>query len=186
MRTGFAISSFSPAPHAARMALDRLSALTDCVENHGRGLPPPRRYRRARDLRPPVNGPCAVARRERREPARTGPARERRGDGRVVALAAGVGAPVVVHPGYYAWPRDRKRAEQQFRQSLTEPPRGSGGPLGHVLTSRTWGTGSTSCSKPRTSPPLLTARGSHSTSGTRTRTTRCRIPRGAHQPLPPP
>ncbi len=36
------------------------------------------------------------------------------------AIAAEVGAEVVVHPGYFAWPEERAPAEQQLTRSLTE------------------------------------------------------------------
>jgi sugar phosphate isomerase/epimerase len=36
------------------------------------------------------------------------------------AIAAEVGASVVVHPGYFAWPEERQNAEDRLRRSLTE------------------------------------------------------------------
>jgi sugar phosphate isomerase/epimerase len=36
------------------------------------------------------------------------------------AIAAEVDADVVVHPGYFAWPADRDRAQRQFARSLTD------------------------------------------------------------------
>ena len=36
------------------------------------------------------------------------------------AVAAEVGADVVIHPGYYAWSEERERAVGKFRQSLSE------------------------------------------------------------------
>lgn len=38
----------------------------------------------------------------------------------VFAIAAEVNAPVVIHPGYYAWVSERDRAESCLRQSLNE------------------------------------------------------------------
>lgn len=34
--------------------------------------------------------------------------------------AAEIGAPVVLHPGYFAWEQEREQAERQFRKSLVE------------------------------------------------------------------
>ena len=36
------------------------------------------------------------------------------------AVAAEIGAPVVLHPGYFAWENERELADRQFRQSLRE------------------------------------------------------------------
>ena len=36
------------------------------------------------------------------------------------AIAAEIGAPVVVHPGYYAWEQERELADRQFKKSLQE------------------------------------------------------------------
>lgn len=36
------------------------------------------------------------------------------------AVAAEIGAPVVVHPGYHAWEQDREEADRQFKKSLQE------------------------------------------------------------------
>jgi sugar phosphate isomerase/epimerase len=36
------------------------------------------------------------------------------------AIAAEIGAPVVVHPGYYAWEQEREEADRQFKKSLQE------------------------------------------------------------------
>lgn len=36
------------------------------------------------------------------------------------AIAAEIGAPVVIHPGYYAWVQEREHADQQFKKSLYE------------------------------------------------------------------
>lgn len=35
-------------------------------------------------------------------------------------IAAEIGAPVVVHPGYYAWEQEREQADRQFKKSLQE------------------------------------------------------------------
>jgi sugar phosphate isomerase/epimerase len=40
--------------------------------------------------------------------------------GHCFAVAAEVNAPVIIHPGYFAWPVERSRAEQQLRISLAE------------------------------------------------------------------
>jgi len=40
--------------------------------------------------------------------------------GRCFAIAGEVGAGVVVHPGYFAWPQDRLNAEEQLKRSLAE------------------------------------------------------------------
>lgn len=36
------------------------------------------------------------------------------------AVAAAIGAPVVMHPGYFAWEQEREQADRQFRKSLQE------------------------------------------------------------------
>ncbi len=36
------------------------------------------------------------------------------------AVAAEIGAPVVIHPGYYAWNQEKGEADRQFQQSLLE------------------------------------------------------------------
>lgn len=36
------------------------------------------------------------------------------------AIAAEIGAPVVLHPGYFAWVQEREEADRQFRKSLRE------------------------------------------------------------------
>jgi sugar phosphate isomerase/epimerase len=36
------------------------------------------------------------------------------------AVAAEIGAPVVLHPGYYAWENEREQASRQFKKSLKE------------------------------------------------------------------
>jgi sugar phosphate isomerase/epimerase len=120
MRTEFAISSFCLNDTPLEMALDRLSAVTDWVEVMDEGC-----HRledtavlETFDLRYMVHAPSrGVNLASLLEPVR-------RASVEVTAtcfeLAARVGAPVVVHPGYFAWPRDRRRAEQQFRRSLAE------------------------------------------------------------------
>ena len=35
-------------------------------------------------------------------------------------VAAEIGAPVVLHPGYFAWEQEREQADRQFRKSLSE------------------------------------------------------------------
>jgi len=40
--------------------------------------------------------------------------------GHCFEVAAEVNAPVIIHPGYFAWPAERSRAEQQLRTSLAE------------------------------------------------------------------
>ena len=120
MRTGFAISSFCLNDMPLEMALDRLSALTDCVEIMDEGC-----HRledtavlETFDLRYMVHAPSrGVNLASLLEPVRRASVEVTVA---CLALSAEVGAPVVVHPGYFAWPRDRKRAEQQFRQSLAD------------------------------------------------------------------
>ncbi len=36
------------------------------------------------------------------------------------AIATEIGAPVVVHPGYYAWEQEQEQADRQFKKSLGE------------------------------------------------------------------
>lgn len=40
--------------------------------------------------------------------------------GQCLALAAEVNAPVVIHPGYFAWEEDREKARRQVTQSILE------------------------------------------------------------------
>ena len=120
MRTGFAISSFCLNDMSLEMALDRLASVTDWVEVMDEGC-----HRledtvvlESFDLRYTVHAPSrGVNLASLLEPVRRASVEVTVA---CLALSTEVGAPVVVHPGYFAWPRDRKRAEQQFRRSLVE------------------------------------------------------------------
>lgn len=120
MRTGFAISSFCMNDLPLEMALDRLSTVTDCVEIMDEGC-----HRLEKidiletfDLRYAIHAPSrGVNLASLLEPIRRASVEVTVA---CLALAVEVDAPVVVHPGYFAWPRDRKRAEQQFERSLAE------------------------------------------------------------------
>lgn len=120
MRTGFAISSYCLNDLPLDQALDRLSAVTGCVEVMDEGC-----HRledtdilETFDLRYMVHAPSrGVNLASLLEPIRRASVEVTVA---CIALSTEVGAPVVVHPGYFAWPRDRKRAEQQFRRSLSE------------------------------------------------------------------
>jgi sugar phosphate isomerase/epimerase len=120
MRTRFAISSFCLNDLPLEMALDRLSAVTDCVEVMDEGC---HRLEDVSvlelfDLRYAVHAPSrGVNLASLLEPVRRASVEVTVA---CLALAVEVEAPVVIHPGYFAWPRDRKRAEQQFRRSLAE------------------------------------------------------------------
>ncbi len=120
MRTEFAISSFCLNDMPLEMALDQLSKVTDCVEVMDEGC------HRLEDtavlesfnLRYTVHAPSrGVNIASLLEPVRRASVEVTVA---CLALSTEVGAPIVVHPGYFAWPRDRKRAEQRFRRSLTE------------------------------------------------------------------
>ena len=125
MRTGFAISSFCLNDLPLEMALDRLSTVTDSVEIMDEGC---HRLEDAAvletfDLRYAIHAPSrGVNLASLLEPIRRASVEVTVA---CLALAIEVDAPVVVHPGYFAWPRDRKRAEQQFARSL-QPQRAQG------------------------------------------------------------
>lgn len=120
MRTGFAISSFCLNDLPLEMALDRLSAVTDYVEVMDEGC-----HRlediavlETFDLRYAIHAPSrGVNLASLLEPVRRASVEVTIA---CLALAVEVDAPVVVHPGYSAWPRDRKEAEQQFARSLAD------------------------------------------------------------------
>jgi sugar phosphate isomerase/epimerase len=120
MGTEFAVSSYCLNDMPLEMALDRLSTITDCVEVMDEGC---HRLEDTAvlelfDLRYMVHAPSrGVNLASLLEPVRRASVEV---TATCLALSAELGAPVVVHPGYFAWPRDRKRAEQQFRRSLED------------------------------------------------------------------
>lgn len=120
MSTGFAISSFCLNDMPLEMALDQLSAITDCIEVMDEGCHhfDDTTILETFDLRYTVHAPSrGVNLASLLEPVRLASVEVTVA---CLALATVVGAPVVVHPGYFAWPRERRRAEQQFRRSLAE------------------------------------------------------------------
>lgn len=120
MPTAFAISSFCLNDLPLEMALDRLSAVTDYVEVMDEGC-----HRledtavlETFDLRYAIHAPSrGVNLASLLEPIRRASVEV---TVTCLALAVEVDAPVVVHPGYFAWPCDRKKAEQQFARSLAD------------------------------------------------------------------
>lgn len=101
-------------------ALDRLSALTDRIEVMDEGLhfaESPElfgSYSADFSIHAPFHGlniACVF------EPIRTASV------GVITdcfAVAAEIGAPVVLHPGYFAWENERELADRQFKKSLRE------------------------------------------------------------------
>lgn len=120
MRTGFAISSYCLNDTPLESALDQLAPITDCVEIMDEGC-----HRlddtgvlETFDLRYMVHAPSrGVNLASLLEPIRQASVEV---TVNVFGLAAEVGASVVIHPGYFAWPGDRQPAERQFRRSLDE------------------------------------------------------------------
>lgn len=120
MRTGFAISSFCLNDMPLEMALDRLSTVTDCVEVMDEGCHhlEDTALLETFSLRYMIHAPSrGVNIASLLEPIRRASVEVTVA---CMELAAGVHAPVVVHPGYFAWPNDRAKAEQQFRRSLSD------------------------------------------------------------------
>jgi sugar phosphate isomerase/epimerase len=120
VRSGFAVSSYCLNHLPLAAALDRLSEVTDRVEVMDEGC------HRLEDtavletfgLRYAVHAPSrGVNLASLLEPVRRASVEV---TVECLGLATGVGAPVVIHPGYFAWPQERRRAEAQFRRSLGE------------------------------------------------------------------
>ncbi len=120
MGTEFAISSFCLHDRPLAEALDRLANLTGCVEVMDEGC---HRLHDTQvletfDLHYVIHAPSrGVNLASLLEPVRRASVEVTTG---CFELAAAVGAEVVVHPGYFAWPQERAPAERQFRQSLQE------------------------------------------------------------------
>lgn len=120
MGTEFAISSFCLHDRPLYEALDRLAKLTGCVEVMDEGC---HRLHDTEvletfDLHYCIHAPSrGVNLASLLEPVRRASVEVTAG---CFQLAAAVGAEVVVHPGYFAWPQERAPAERQFRRSLGE------------------------------------------------------------------
>ncbi|MEN6342212.1 MAG: sugar phosphate isomerase/epimerase family protein [Methanospirillum sp.] len=120
MHTRFAVSSFCLIDMPLEMALGRLCEVTDCVEVMDEGC---HRLKdisvlETFDLQYMVHAPSrGVNIASLLEPVRRASVEV---TVECLALSTEIEAPVVVHPGYYAWRQDRKRAERQFRLSLAE------------------------------------------------------------------
>ena len=150
MRTGFAISSFCLNDMPLEMALDRLSTLTDSVEIMDEGC-----HRledtavlETFDLRYMVHAPSrGVNLASLLEPVRRASVEVTVA---CLALSTEVGAPVVVHPdispgrGIESGPSSSSGYRSRSSSGLLRISRPRS-------TSRTWATGSTFSSRPRTS-----------------------------------
>jgi sugar phosphate isomerase/epimerase len=120
MRSRFAVSTFCLNDHPLAEALDRLAGITDRVEVMDEGC---HRLKDATvlesfNLHYVIHAPSrGVNLASLLEPVRKASVEVSTDCFRI---AAEVGADVVVHPGYFAWPQERKSAEKMFRRSLRE------------------------------------------------------------------
>lgn len=116
----FGVSTYCLHREPLSLALEKLAPITDCVEVMDEGL----HYLKSAEslesysyryfIHAPARGVNIAS---LLEPIR-------RASVEVLvqafAVAAEVGAGVVIHPGYYAWSEERERAAERFRQSLSE------------------------------------------------------------------
>jgi len=116
----FGISTYCLHREPLATALDRLAPVTDCVEVMDEGLhylesaEPLESYSYLYFIHAPSRGVNIAS---LLEPIRRASVEDLT---QTFAIAAEVGADVVVHPGYYAWHEERERAVGRFRQSLEE------------------------------------------------------------------
>jgi sugar phosphate isomerase/epimerase len=114
------ISTFCLIEEPLHMALDRLSTLTDRIEVMDEGLHFVTRpdifasYSTTFTFHAPFHGMniSSVF-----EPVRKASVEVLTG---CFAVAAEIGAPVVIHPGYFAWKNEHEPADRQFKKSLAE------------------------------------------------------------------
>ena len=116
----FGISTYCLHHEPLSLALERLAPLTDCVEVMDEGLhflesaEPLESYSYLYFIHAPARGINIAS---ILEPIRRASVEVLT---QTFAIAAEVGADVVIHPGYYAWSQERERAAGRFRQSLDE------------------------------------------------------------------
>ncbi len=116
----FGISTYCLHHEPLSVALERLAPITDCVEVMDEGLhylesaEPLESYSFLYFIHAPARGLNIAS---ILEPIRRASVEVLT---QTFAIAAEVGADVVIHPGYYAWSQERDRAAERFRQSLDE------------------------------------------------------------------
>ena len=116
----FGISTYCLHREPLSTALETLASVTDCVEVMDEGLhflesaEPLQSYSYRYFIHAPSRGVNIAS---ILEPIRRASIEVLTG---AFAIAAEVGADVVVHPGYYAWSEERARATERFQQSLAE------------------------------------------------------------------
>ncbi len=116
----FGVSTYCLHHEPLSAALDRLAPITSCVEvmdeglHHLKSAEPLESYSYLYFIHAPARGVNIASLLEPIRRASVEVLTE------TFAIAAEVGADVVVHPGYYAWIEERDRAVERFRQSLEE------------------------------------------------------------------
>lgn len=116
----FGVSTYCLHHEPLSRALERLVPITDCVEVMDEGLhylesaEPLESYSYLYFIHAPSRGVNIAS---ILEPIRRASVEVLT---QTFAIAAEVGADVVIHPGYYAWSQERERAAGRFRQSLDE------------------------------------------------------------------
>jgi sugar phosphate isomerase/epimerase len=116
----FGISTYCLHHEPLSHALERLAPITDCVEVMDDGLhyissvEPLESYSYRYFIHAPSRGVNIAS---LLEPIRRASVEVLT---QTFAVAAEVGADVVIHPGYYAWVQEREEAVARFRQSLSE------------------------------------------------------------------
>ena len=120
MRSRFAVSSYCLNDQPLDEALERLSTITGAVEVMDEGCHAfqDTAVLETFDLEYSVHAPSrGVNLASLLEPIRRASVEVTAG---CMELAAAIDAPVVIHPGYFAWQGERVAAERQFGQSLGE------------------------------------------------------------------
>jgi len=116
----FGVSTYCLHREPLSRALEKLAPVTDCVEVMDEGLhflesaEPLESYSYVYFIHAPARGVNIASIHEPIRRASVTVLTE------TFAIAAEVGADVVIHPGYYAWLEERDRAVERFRQSLSE------------------------------------------------------------------
>jgi len=116
----FGVSTYCLHREPLAHALENLASITDCVEVMDDGLhylesaEPLESYSYRYFIHAPARGVNIAS---LLEPIRRASVEVLT---QTFAVAAEVGADVVIHPGYYAWREEQGRAAERFRQSLTE------------------------------------------------------------------
>lgn len=116
----FGVSTYCLHREPLSRALEKLAPVTDCVEVMDDGLhflesaEPLESYSYLYFIHAPSRGVNIAS---LLEPIRRASVEVLT---QTFAVAAEIGADVVIHPGYYAWREERERAVERFRQSLDE------------------------------------------------------------------